>query len=336
MSQREPLRIELDDPGWLRFLDARQDALPFHHPSWAAVLAEVYRYRAFALLFGDEAGLPLIEVRSPLGGRRWVSLPFTDHCPPLAEDSTGLAALLEEERRRASIRSVEVRGALTGARTGAAALAHRLELDSDPETVFARFHRGQVQRGIRKAEKNGLAVVAASEERDMTHVFYPLFVETRRRLGVPVQPRRFFERLWHRMIQPGLGSVLLVFHDSTPVAGGVFLTWNGTTVYKYGASNAATWALRPNHLLFWTAIREACARGDTVFDFGRTDFHSEGLRAFKSGWGTREEELVYSTLSARAPATSSGRIVRAAGAVIRRSPPWVSRAAGELLYKYAA
>lgn len=334
MSQPELQRLELDDPRWLELVESREDALPFHHPAWARFIAEVYGFEAFALTRGDE-GLPVIESRSPLGKRRWASLPFTDTCPALSDDPRGLAEALEAERVRIGLRSVEVRGSLPGAHERPAALEHVLELDPDPAAVFARFHRSQVQRGIRKAEKSGLAVTCGADERAVTEGFYPLMVETRRRLGAPVQGKRFFELLWRRVLQPGLGSVLLVEHDSKPVAGGIFLNWNGTTIYKFGASSSDAWNLRPNHLLFWTAIQEACARGDRRFDFGRTDFESEGLRSFKAGWGTREGELVYSTVAAEAPAHSSRRLRRAAGAVIRHSPPWVGRTAGELLYKYA-
>jgi hypothetical protein len=129
---------------------------------------------------------------------------------------------------------------------------------------------------------------------------------------------------------------LLAYSGSIPVAGAVFLTWNGTVVYKYGASDPDYWKLRPNHLIFWTAIRWACEHGYRVFDFGRTDLDNQGLRDFKSGWGATERPLVYSLLADRPPKPPSGRLSHALEEVIRRSPPWVCRAVGELLYKYAA
>ena len=44
------------------------------------------------------------------------------------------------------------------------------------------------------------------------------------------------------------------------------------------------------------ARSSACDINFSVFDFGRTDLDNEGLRTFKSNWGTVETELVYSTL----------------------------------------
>ena len=140
------------------------------------------------------------------------------------------------------------------------------------------------------------------------------------------------------MMEPDLGFVLLAYAGGVPIAGAVFLTWNGTITYKFGASDPAFWKLRPNNLIFWTAIRWACENGFHTFDFGRTSLDNQGLREFKGGWGSREEPLIYSLISDRQPKHTSGRLSlnRMLSATIRRSPAWVCQALGELLYKYAA
>ncbi|HEX6654942.1 MAG TPA: GNAT family N-acetyltransferase, partial [Candidatus Limnocylindria bacterium] len=115
------------------------------------------------------------------------------------------------------------------------------------------------------------------------------------------------------------------------------LGWNGTVVYKFGASDAGAWSLRPNHLLFWDAIRSACEEGYATFDFGRTDAGQDSLAAFKRSWGATEEPLVYSALGRVAPAgTSRGMATRLLATVIRHSPSFVCRATGELLYRFVA
>jgi CelD/BcsL family acetyltransferase involved in cellulose biosynthesis len=155
---------------------------------------------------------------------------------------------------------------------------------------------------------------------------------------VPVQPRRYFELLWERIVEPQLGFVLLAYAGETAIAGAVFLAWNRTVIYKYGASDAAYWGLHPNHLLFWTAIRWCCESGVRMFDFGRSDLGSSGLRQFKASWGAQEASLAYTTVgdpsaTMRPP---GGWLQDVLGAVIRHSPPLVCRAVGELLYRYAA
>jgi len=155
---------------------------------------------------------------------------------------------------------------------------------------------------------------------------------------VPAQPRRFFAAIWQRLLAPGHWRLLLAYAEGVPVAGLVLLEGGRTVTYKFGASGAAAWRLRPNHLLFWEAIRDACADGFATFDFGRSDLPDEGLRAFKSSWGAPETPLVYTTLGGRpAPAEKDeGRAGALARTALQHAPPWVCRAAGQLLYRYAA
>ena len=332
--------IDIDHAGWRRFVEGRPERLPFHHPAWAKVLAECYGFPAFVLADRDEAGsvvagLPVLEVRSIRGKRRWVSLPFTDICPPLGESTDG-----NEELAASSVRDgappLEVRAALEHGARQESGVIHRLALDPDAEVLYPRFHKSQVQRNITRAGKEGVEIHRGLEKRDLTETFYRLHLATRRRQGVPVQPKRFFDLLWTRILEPGLGFVSLAYAGQQAVAAAVFLHWNETVVYKYGASDAGALKLRPNHLLFWDVIQWACRNGYRTLDFGRTDAENEGLRRFKSGWGAVESPLVYTTFGGSPNERGGGKATEALSTIIRSSPDWVCRAAGELLYKYAA
>jgi CelD/BcsL family acetyltransferase involved in cellulose biosynthesis len=155
---------------------------------------------------------------------------------------------------------------------------------------------------------------------------------------VPVQPRRFFRLLWDNAIATGLGSLLIVEAAAQPIAAAVFLTWNETVIYKFGASDESSWSLRPNHLLLWDAIRAACEQGCRWFDFGRTDIGQEGLRNFKLSWGAVEEPLFYGTVGGTLESAPSaeGMATRVLGPVIRHGPLLLCRAVGETLYRYVA
>jgi CelD/BcsL family acetyltransferase involved in cellulose biosynthesis len=339
--------LELADPRWTGFVAGHPQATPFHHPAWARVVAGCYGFRAFALALTDgtgaiQAGLPVVEVRHLPGGPKWVSLPYTDYCPPLGSaghQEEELPAALRRASRAAGVRRVEVRAPLDrGPAAGTTALRHVLTLRRDPAEVYAGFHRSQVQRNIRRAEREGLTVRQATRAEDLVDTFYQLHLRTRRRLGVPVQPRRFFRLLWDNAIGAGLGSVLIVEASGRPIAAAVFLAWNGTVIYKFGASDESAWSLRPNHLLFWHAIRVACEQGYQWFDFGRTDVGQAGLRGFKLSWGAVEEPLVYRTLGVEPePAyATEGMATRMLGPVIRHGPLLLCRALGETLYRYVA
>ena len=340
------IKLSIDDPRWIDFVADCSQAAAFHHPAWARVLSDCYGYGPFALALTDtagaiQAGIPVLEVRRFLR-RSWVSLPFTDHCPPLArtEEARGLLARsLAGAHKEAEVPRLEVRAELPPPATRGPrdAVIHKLELSRDPEAVFKTFSRSQVQQRIRKAEREQvLSVRKAHSAEELTDTFYRLHLATRRRIGAPVQPRRFFKLLWDRILEPELGFLLLAYADQRPVAGAVFLSWNGTVIYKYGASSPSFWRLRPNNLILWTAIREGCENGDRLFDFGRSDADNAGLRAFKSGFGAREEPLVYTVFGDGSSTAAAGGLQKPLSAVIRRSPEFVCRALGEAFYKYAA
>ena len=339
MAVFEAELVDGRDTGWRDFLLENRGALPYHHPAWVETLADAYGYDHHAAVVRTEAGaiaggIAVIELGRRLGGRRWASLPFTDFCPPLLRGvgEAELAAALERLRRARGVSSWEVRAPLAGPGDPAKlrGVRHVLPL-RDPDELFAGF-RSQVRRNIRKAERSNLEVRAAQRREELTRAYFDLHVDTRRRLGVPPQPRRFFERLWEHVLEPGLGYLLLAFHGRTAVAGAVFLEWNGRVVYKYGASDQQHWALRPNNLLLWECIRERAAAGAVSFDFGRTDLEDQGLRAFKAGWGAEEEPLRYTQLGR----SSSGRL--SAGSellrpVLQSSPVWLGRVVGAALYR---
>jgi CelD/BcsL family acetyltransferase involved in cellulose biosynthesis len=336
----EAERLALDDPRWTSFVAASPHALGYHRPAWAQVVARTYGFRAYALATLDggsvTAGLPVVEVRA-LGRRRLVALPFTDACPPLVGAGGDLRALgeaLELARRRAGC-VLRVRAPLPGAadeETGA--VVHELALTSDPDAVERGFHASH-RRNVRRAEREGVVVREAQAERDMTETFYGLHCATRHRLGVPVQPRRFFAEQWRGLVEPGHARLLLADVAGAPVAAMFLLQGNGTVTYKYGASDASAWNARPNHALFARAIRDACLAGDHAFDFGRTDLEDESLRTFKTRFGAVERPLVYSVLGAT-PRPIAEPHEGLSRRVLRRAPGWVGRLAGTLLYRYAA
>jgi CelD/BcsL family acetyltransferase involved in cellulose biosynthesis len=340
-------RLPLESPAWASLVERTAGALPFHHPAWAATIAQCYGFDAFALALRGAraedgeyvAGLPVIEVRHPITRRRrWSSLPFTDTCPPLVAPANAarLASAVDVYRLSQGVAQAEISGGLEGVPsvTSDEHVYHVLTLEDDPEAVASRF-RPSVRRNVRSARAAGLELRRAASEADMIRVFYPLQVMTRRRLGLPPQPVRFFRSIWRGLIEAGLGHLTIVEAEGRPVAAAVFLEWNGVTVYKYGASDPHAWHLRPNNLLFAEEIAHACRTGQSSFHFGRTDAEDEGLRRFKLGWGATEEPLRSTWLGA-APSPERVAPPKLLRKIVRRSPPFIVRAIGTVLYRYAA
>jgi hypothetical protein len=270
-------------------------------------------------------------------------LPFTDCCPALGTDGAVgvVAAAACEAAGEAGVASVEVRDVLPdglGVAPAAEAVRHRLSLVPGPESLLRGVDPAH-RRNIKRAVARGVDVHRAGS--DGLAVFYRLHLLTRRRLGVPVQPWRFFALLGRHMLDEGLGFVLTAQAQGRPVASAVFLAWNGTLIYKFGASDPRYWECRPNNALFWRAIEAGCALGCHTLDFGRSDIGDTGLRRFKRGWGAVEEPLRYTALATAGGVRSGhmlrrGHLERVMAPVIRRSPLWVCRTLGGLLYRYAA
>jgi CelD/BcsL family acetyltransferase involved in cellulose biosynthesis len=341
--------VEVDpvtDPRWAQLVERAPGALAFHHPAWMRLLGAQYGYAfdACCLVAPDGrlvAGLPVAEIRSRVTGARLVALPFSDLCPPLVaadaprESGRELVGALDAMRRRRGL-ALEVRGGGTVLDEGTAVSRfhhHVLTLEPDLRAVERRFRKPQALRGVRRARREGLVVERRTDASALAE-FYTLHLATRHRLGMPTQPRRFVLR-FSELFAAGLGFVLLVRRDDRALAGAVFLAHRGVLTYKYGASDAASLALRPNNLLFWEAIRWGVETGMHSLDFGRTDWGHDSLRAFKHSWGADESELHYHRLGGAGRAAHGGRATRALGTVIRRGPPVVSRLTGEILYRHA-
>lgn len=335
----------IEDPTWVEFLNRCPGAEIFHHPRWLRLIRDQYGYELSACVVrgtdGEiEAGIPVALIASRLTGRRLVSIPFSDTCSPLlaAAASPGVGEALS----RALVAEAERMGlglAVHAPLPGVAPetidthfVRHELPLGPDLALVEAGFSKSRVKRNVKKARKEGL-VVEFSREQAAIDEFYALHLLTRRKLGVPTQPKQFIRR-FEDLFDAGLGFVATVRDEGAPIAAGVFLSYNGTLTYKYGASNPRALAKRPNNLLHAEAIRWGCEQGMEIYDLGRTDLDNDGLRTFKSNWGAEELPLSYTYLRMPVPDGEEGRLDRVSAALIRRSPVAVGRLAGELLYRH--
>ena len=337
--------IDLADTRWGTYVSAHPEATIFHHPAWSQLLADCYGYSPFVACAVNGAGailggMPLMEVSSWLTGSRWISLPFSDYCPPLYTDRTALEGLVDYLMGLCTcgtVPRIQIRWQLAG-RSGINLDKtwglHVLRLSSDAQVVFKAFSK-KFRQYPRKAEREGMYIRISGTQRDID-IFYDLHLKTRVKLGVPVQPKRYFRLLWERLIQTGHGVVFLAYLRNTPVAGAVVLTHRTRAMIKCSASDPAYLPLRSHYFIFWKCIEWACEHGMTSIDFGKTKLSNEGLRQFKDGWGAQELPLAYSWLGIAPSTPMPEKADKTLTWVIRRSPSAVCRLIGELLYGHFA
>jgi CelD/BcsL family acetyltransferase involved in cellulose biosynthesis len=243
--------------------------------------------------------VPLMEVSSPLTGRRGVCLPFSDACRPLVFRPIAnemILEVLEKLARRRNWKHTEIRGPIENlpaadGKPSETYHSHELDLRDEEVPVEQRFSDA-VRRAVRKSQRGGLQA-RISVSMDAVLDYYRLHVRTRRRHGLPPQPRSFFENISKQLIAKDSGFVVLAHLDGQAVAGAVFLRFGKAAVYKFGASDQAHWDLRPNNLVMWEAVRFLQANDAETLNFGRTSTEDEGLRRFKGGWGTCESTIPY-------------------------------------------
>lgn len=315
----------------------------FHGAAWVKVLTETYGYEPVYFV-SDESGavLPMMEVSSPLTGRRAVALPFTDICEPLCADKGEFYKLFRNAVELGQARGwkyLEFRGGETsfsGTPPSLAFYGHSIEMPPDEETFFSQL-KGPVRQAIRKAEKCGVRVEIS---RDLAAVeqYYLLHCKSRKRHGLPPQPLSFFRNIHRHAFLNRLGIVVLARWRKVPVAGAVFFQSGDKAIYKFGASDDSFQHLRGNNLVFRDAIAWLLRNGVRKLDLGRTSIGNAGLRRFKLGWNADETTINYYRFCLRqknfVPMRDEGSGWH--NHIFKALPVPISRIAGELLYRHWA
>jgi CelD/BcsL family acetyltransferase involved in cellulose biosynthesis len=294
----------LQDQRWKAFVDWHPDASIFHRVEWLQALKTSYGYTPFALTTSAPGsplmnGLPVCEIRSPLTGRRLVSVPFSDHCQPLVSDAPPFNAFihtLTECVMASRQKYFEIRAITYDANENPdlgishTYYLHRLDLRPSLESLFKHFDKSSVQRKIHRAERESLRYEEGTSEKHL-NCFYKLMIMTRRRHGLPPQPLK-----WFKALIASFGSDLKIrvaFKDETAVASILTVAYKKKLVYKYGCSDLRYSNLGGNTLVFWHAIQDAKAQGIEELDMGRSDHENQGLAVFKENWGSQRSTLNY-------------------------------------------
>jgi hypothetical protein len=294
----------IEDPRWDELVKSHPMASVFHNPKWLRALRQIYGYEVVVMSTSRpgaalDNGIPFCRIKSWLTGRRLVSLPFSDHCEPLVNNPaefnsivSGAKHSVDEGRQRyvelRPLRFTPERS--TGFGPGAAYQFHSVDLRPSWSQLVAGFHKDCVRRKIRRAEREKLRYDEGRDEALLRN-FYCLQVMTRRRQGLPPQPKA-----WFRGLIASFGDDLKIrvaSKGSVPVASILTLSFKKSMVYKYGCSDPAFHNLGGTSLLFSRAIQEAKESGCEEFEMGRSDMANTGLIAFKEHWGAKGATIRY-------------------------------------------
>ena len=351
------------DPRWDEFVAGEPDGHVYQHSRWLKCLEAEYGRPAIGLCAEDASGaltgvLPLVATRgmpllkrSAVVGPRLSSLPRTPVAGPLARDRVAAAALLEEAVARARQRPgtrLQIKRAaadLDGLADGLGGAPWRATyvrtLPDDPEAL--RFgnsrNHGRIKWAVNKAAKEGVRVRMAEDLADV-QAWYPLYLKTMREVVVPPRPFRLFEAMWRELAGRNLMRLYLAEQDGQGmIAGSIVLGLGRTAFYAFNGRLRSALPLRPNEVLQWEAIRDACRRGFERYDLGEVTSGDEGLAEFKKKWGADEVQMhrYYHPPPDPGPddtGDGDGTLRRAANSVWPRLPVAATRVAGDLAYRW--
>ena len=268
----------------------------FHHRfGWRTINKEAFGHRPVFLVarkHGRIAGLlPLTLVSSRLFGRILCSMPFANLGGPCAEDATISHRLLEKAKEislecAADYLELRCRSQLDcDWPVSLRKTSMVVPLQAVPEQVFATFtpkHRNN----IRRAQKNKLVVESGG--RALLSEFYHVMERSWRDLGTPFYAHDYFERIMTTF--PHDTRIFMCRRHGKAIATAFNGYFDGTVEGLWNGGVAEARALGANYVLYWEMIRDACLRGFSWFQLGRSTADS-GAEEFKRKWNSEKHQL---------------------------------------------
>jgi GNAT acetyltransferase-like protein len=327
-------------PLWRTALSRLSGATFYHCERWIDSLRAAYPMRLeVAALHRDgelRAAAVLARARGLLS-TRLVALPFSDCAEPLAIDDESRADFMRALASSNPAASIEIRGAAGPAPwQNVDCFGHwTLDVKRPYGDIAAGFSR-TVKSGIKRGLKDNLQIDRGSNS-DYISRFFDLQLETRRRLGVPPQPFKFFATVHEKFAREGDCEVWFARFEGRDHAGLVLLRGGDQLCYKWGA-RIESGHPGANHLLV-ARMLEACAGEVDSIDFGRCDNRNQGLVRSKVELGCVSRPLPYAFFP-KAPRNISSEVLsgpaRLVSMIWKRLPLPVTRVLGEALYRYMA
>ncbi len=349
-------QLKIIDPNsdnrWDNFVYSTEQATIYHTSLWKSVIEKTYAYEPCYFINEENSNLisgafPFFFVKSLITGKRFVSLPFSDYSGILVKSRAIhkpflVAVLRYLQERKATKIMFKTKDTVDFSNDyhfeiDNHNLNHILELSTSPNELFAKFHKNNIQRNIKKAENSGIEIKSGQSEKDLK-AFYKLYVKTRQKHGLIPQPYRFFRNIWVLFEPTNTVELLLAFENGQAIAGILNLSFRDTKYYLYGGSNYKLLQHKPNHLLLWTAIKNAYYQNFKYFDFGRTSADNIGLLEFKRRWATIESSIPYYSVRISKKASMSNNSKKFIPTwiyhLIKIMPATVLKIIGNQIYKH--
>ena len=139
-----------------------------------------------------------------------------------------------------------------------------LDLTLPEEHIMQNMHYKH-RYNIKYAQKKGVTTRLAKTEEDFG-VFYELFKETSIRQKYFVRAKSYYQKIWEMFRTEGMAHIITTYHDNTPLASWMLLSYQDILYYPYGGSSEKFKNLHGSTLVGWEAILLGKRLGCHTFD----------------------------------------------------------------------
>lgn len=312
--------IDTDREAWQAFLAAASHGDFLHDWAWADVAAfdGQPQRRYVAIEDGDVVAIVAAQERPLAAGRTFWYVPrgpVLEYADPRAGERLRAVVLgLREASRHHGAIAVKLEPRLAQGDPGLAHFEQRglrrlpdtlqvgqtriVEL-ADDQALLAGFDK-DTRYGIRRAEREGVAVTATDDAADLTAIdaLHELVGETQRRARFPMPPIERYRIAWKALAGAGRAAILEARREGQLLASGMvvfegdrsFYLFSGSRREEHGAPKRyASYALQ------WAMMRLARERGARAHDLwgiappgAGPDHPWYGVGLFKKGFGGEE------------------------------------------------
>ncbi|GLV57300.1 methicillin resistance protein [Dictyobacter sp. S3.2.2.5] len=140
-----------------------------------------------------------------------------------------------------------------------------LDIRPDEKEILANM-KEKWRYNIRLASRKGVTVREAKGREDM-EAFYSILQETSERDQFYIHSIEHFELVEKLFSEGDRYAMLIAEHEGKPIAAIVLMRMGKWCWYRYGASLTKGRNVMPNHLLQWTGMQWAKARGCEYYNF---------------------------------------------------------------------
>lgn len=140
-----------------------------------------------------------------------------------------------------------------------------LDITPDEATLLAGM-KEKWRYNIRLSSRKGVTVREGRDSADRD-TFYTLYRETAERDGIFIHDQRHYDDFLRLYGERDAAALLIAEYEGQPIAALIVARCGAVATYMFGASSNRERNRMPNHLLQWTAIQWAKARGCKLYDF---------------------------------------------------------------------